>query len=46
MPLITYADMGLLCKYKPNSCCLTREVTQDPPSFDTYPLCLTLTSSL
>lgn len=42
MPLITYANPELGNEFKTNACRLTRDVTQDAPSFDTYPLCFTL----
>lgn len=42
MPLITYADAEVRCEFKPNACRLTRDVTREAPTFETYPLCFTL----
>lgn len=45
MPLITYAEPELGDEFKPNACRLTRDVTRQAPSFDSYPLCFTLPAS-
>lgn len=41
-PIVTYTDPAVGLENTPNSCRLVRDVTQQPPTFATDPVCFTL----